>query len=118
MEGLQSWGKWFLALVGIGGLIVLASPTPVTAFFIRGGTPPAIKQNQGPPVIVPNQQGGGGGDPTPPPPTGGGETPPGDITPPTDPPQGTPEPASLVTALLGAGLTFGYAWRKRRKSAA
>ena len=88
----------------------------LTMFFIRGGTPPPPPpppkgNGQGPPG-----QGGnpppGGGDP-PPPPQGGGEPPPGG--PGEPPPTGTPEPSSLVIALLGASLTAGYRWRKRRK---
>lgn len=118
MEGWKSWRKRILVLIGSAGLIILASPAPGRAFFGRWGTAPPIQKNQGPPVIVPNQQGGGDGGSVPPPPVGGGETPPVDVTPPVDLPQGTPEPASLVTALIGAGLAFGYGWRKRRKNAA
>jgi hypothetical protein len=88
----------------------------MTMILGRWGTAPVIQPDQGPPITLPTQQ-GDTIDPTPPPPppppVGGGELPPGDIAPPPpDPPNGTPEPASLVSALLGAGLVFGYMRRK------
>ncbi len=89
-----------------------------TAFLIRIGNPPP-QPNEAPPVDPPEQNNtppDPPGDPPPDPPTGGGEEPP--IDPPfdiPDPPNETPEPASLVTALLGAGLTSLYAWRRRRR---
>ncbi|NBO92274.1 MAG: PEP-CTERM sorting domain-containing protein [Planctomycetia bacterium] len=46
-------------------------------------------------------------------------SPPPDERFPTDPPpqlQETPEPGTVVTALIGGGLTLIAAWRKRRKS--
>jgi hypothetical protein len=54
--------------------------------------------------------------PPPPPPTGGGQ-PPIDLPPPPPPPPPTqsPEPASLVTALLGVGLASLAAWRQHRR---
>ncbi len=51
--------------------------------------------------------------PVPEPPTGSNDPPIDPILEP--PPQGTPEPASLVTALLGAGLVSVFAWRRRRR---
>ena len=115
MEGWKNWIKCVLVLVGGAGLIIVASPSTVDAFFIRGAKPPPIKQNQGPPVVVPAQQ-SGGGSMIPPPPVGEGFAPPSFIDPPVEIAQATPEPTSLVTALLGAGVTFGYAWRRRRKN--
>jgi hypothetical protein len=115
MEGWKSWRKRILVLVGSAGLIILGSPTTVTAYWGRWGTQPAILRNQGPVVILPTQQSGGGTQM--PPAEGSGETGPTQTTPPTDPALGTPEPASLVTALIGAGLAFGYGWRQRRKNA-
>jgi hypothetical protein len=116
MEGWRSWRNGIVTLVGSLGLLIAASPAP--AFFIRGGTPPPVQQPAPPVVKTPNQSNGGGGtDTTPPGPTGDGETPPGSIA---EPPGGsvtsTPEPASLVSALIGAGLAASYAWRKRRKT--
>ncbi len=114
MEGLRSWRNGIVTL----GLLIAASPAP--GFFIRGGTPPPIQQAAPPVVKTPNQSGGGGGTNTVPPgPTGDGETPTGTVNdPPNGPVTSTPEPASLVSALVGAGLAAGYAWRKRRKATA
>jgi len=85
----------------------------VTMFFIRGGTPPSTPpSNPGsntPPPGQSNTPPGGNGEP--PPPGGQGDTPPSD---PGNPPTGTPEPASFVLALLGAGLAAGCGWRRRR----
>ena len=54
---------------------------------------------------------------SPSPPKAQGETPP--PPPPIDPPpHGTPEPASLVSALLGTGLMSLFALRRRRKNLA
>ena len=113
MEGLRNGRIGIVMLVGTIGLLLVGSPAP--AFFIRGGTPPAIHQNKGPLIITPVQQDGGGSNTLPPGPVADGETPPGGVDPPLNPPNGTPEPASLVTALIGAGLALGYGWRKRRK---
>jgi hypothetical protein len=86
----------------------------VTMFFIRGGTtpntPPPGGNGNPPPPGQNNQPPGGDGNP--PPPGGQGETPPGN---PGAPP-GTPEPASFVLALLGAGLATGCGWRQRRRA--
>jgi hypothetical protein len=94
-----------------------AVTTMTTMFLGRWGTPPPPPKGQGGPNTPPPNQGGGGGNtppPPPPPPGGGGQTPPGN--PPPDPPvTGTPEPASLLTALVGTGLVALGAWRKRRR---
>jgi len=114
MEGLRNWRNGIVMLVGSLGLLIAASAAP--AFFIRGGTPPAIQKTTGSGIQTPTQQSGGGGNTTPPGPVGDGETPVGTVGPPVDQAQGTPEPASLVSALVGAGLALGYGWRKRRKT--
>ena len=88
----------------------------ITGFLVWFGNPPP-QLNETPPVNPPDQNNTEPDPPPPPPPdppTGGGEEPP--IDPPFDPPppNETPEPASLVTALLGLGLTSIYAWRRKR----
>lgn len=112
MEGLRNWRNGLVLLVSSIGLLIAGSPAQ--AFFIRGGTPPAVQKTTTT-VKTPTQQ-NGGGTTVPPGPTGQGETPPGTIDPPIDTPSGAPEPASLVSAVIGAGLALGYAWRKRRQS--
>lgn len=91
-----------------------------TMILGRWGPPPPPPKGQGNPPGNPPPQNGGNTPPPPPPPppppTGGGETPP--IGPPFDPPpvQGTPEPTSLLSALMGVGLASLYTWRKRRRN--
>lgn len=93
------------------GLNRAAVETMATMFFIRGAPPP-------PTPTPPTPPGQGGGvtppPPPPPPPSGSGEPGPTD-PPPVDPPQGTPEPASLVIAMLGAGVTSWYGWKRRSR---
>jgi len=99
-------------------LVRCALESAMTAFFIRGGTPPKtppdVQPSQSPPAQEPHLP----PPPEPPPPTGQGEVPPIDppVMPP--PPNGTPEPASIVSALLGIGLTSWYTWRRRRRTRA
>jgi hypothetical protein len=99
-----------------------AVETALTMFFIRASpapvTPPPTFT---PPLIVtPPPQGPNTQPPPslPPPPPPNGPPPPTVIAPPPPHAQGdpkpTPEPASIVIALLGAGLAAGYGWRKRR----
>lgn len=61
-----------------------------------GNTPPPPPGNTPPPTTTPS------------PPTTSGGSGPGPVT-------GTPEPASVVTALIGAGLASVAAWRNRRR---
>jgi PEP-CTERM motif len=94
-----------------------ALETALTMFFIRSSPPPPPLPPLGPPP------------PVTPPPTIGPNTPPPLVPPPgpptaqgeppliiDPPPQTAPEPASIVIALVGAGLAAGYGWRKRRKA--
>jgi hypothetical protein len=71
----------------------------------------------------------GGNNPPPPPPGGGGGGPDNNPPPPDNPPppvttggpgtvNSSPEPASLVTAVVGAGLASFAAWRHRRRKRA
>ena len=81
----------------------LAAPSVGLAYF-----PPTIGI---PPVT-------GTGTPPDPftPPTTGGFGEPEEPEPPVGPSVQTPEPASIVTALTGAVLAFGYAARQRRRA--
>ena len=92
----------------------------ITMFFIKPPTlPPGGPQANSNDPTPPPPEGGGDPpppDPPPPPPEGSGEIPPND--PPPPPPSETPEPTSLVTALMGAGLASVVAWRRRRRSQA
>jgi hypothetical protein len=89
--------------------------TTLTMFFIRGGSPPPIGNTPGDTTTPPDQSGEPPPPPPPPPPPeGGGEVPPGDTGNP--PPQDSPEPASLVSALLGVGLASLSASRRLRKT--
>ena len=94
----------------------------MTAFFIRSTPPPPPPRppvrhsvplppqanGEGPPPFIP--------PPPPPPPQGAAEPPALTPPPPDDPgsPQGTPEPSSLVIALLGVGMIAGFGARHRR----
>ena len=70
--------------------------------------PPTGKGEDPPPPPTPDP-------PPPPPPTGQGEPPPTDPGTGPPPPSDAPEPSSLVSALLGAGIASWIGWRKRRK---
>jgi hypothetical protein len=88
----------------------------MTAIFISGFSPPP-----GNPPPPPNPPGVTPPPPPPPPPgppgpVGGGNPPP--ETNPGPPPSASPEPASMLTALLGAGLASLAAWRYRRRKQA
>jgi hypothetical protein len=91
--------------------------TTLTMFFIRSSPSPPTPPPPAPgPLVTPPIQGPNNPPPTDPPPgppTGQGD-PPQIIDP---PPQTAPEPASIVIALVGAGLAAGYGWRKRRNTA-
>ena len=76
----------------------------MTAIFISGFSPPPGNPPPPPPP------------PGPPGPVGGGNPPP--ETNPGPPPSASPEPASMLTALLGAGLASLAAWRYRRRKQA
>jgi len=108
MEGLRSWRNGIALLVGSIALLMAAAPAP--AFFIRGGTRPRFskipssrrpskrrRQHHHGPAARRQRR----------------NAPTGTAEPPTNPPQATPEPASLVSAVIGVGLALGYAWRKR-----
>jgi PEP-CTERM motif len=94
-----------------------ALETTLTMFFIRSSPPPPPPPAPPPPPpVTPPTQGPNSpppSDPPPGPPTAQGD-PPLIIDP---PPQTAPEPASIVIALVGAGLAAGYGWRKRRNAA-
>jgi hypothetical protein len=80
----------------------LVAPSVSLAYFPPTiGMPPPVTGQGLPPDPFKPPTSGGLGEPDPPPP------PPG-------PTVQTPEPASLVTALTGAGLAVGYGVRKRR----
>lgn len=102
-----------LALAGLAGLgLALGVPPPAGAFFGYFGAfvpqlgSPAVGNHTMPPF------------PTVPPPAP--ENPPpktiiSPVTPSTDPTT-APEPATLLTGVLGAGLVGVAAWRRRRKA--
>lgn len=74
--------------------------TAMTMFFIRSGTPPSTQPNDpGSQSTPPAQTNGNSGGSNPPGPTGSGEVGPSD---PGAPPASTPEPGSLLLALLAA----------------
>ena len=100
------------------GLTQSAVEAAVTMFFIKlPSAPPGplAAQSQGdPPPTGNGDDSSGSSSPPPPPADGSGEDQSND--PGTPPPlSDAPEPASLVTALLGVGLMSVIAWRRRRK---
>ena len=117
MDGLRRWKTRVWVLLA-AGLLLLTGATNANAFFITwGSTPlgplPAVAE-----TVPPDPSGGGDPGtppPPPPPPDGQGETP--TVDPPPPPPNETPEPTSMVTALLGVGLASFVAWRRRGKIA-
>ncbi len=114
LDGKSTWSEFREDLVRC------VVETTVTAFLIRTANPPAPPQGSGDPQPTPPGQNNTPPDPPPPPPppdppSGSGDP----IDPPFDPPpppSETPEPASIITALMGVGLTSIYAWRRRQQS--
>jgi hypothetical protein len=96
-----------LAMTMIGGHVTVPSTPP---------PPPVTSGSQPPPPPPPDT----GGTPTPPPPpptTTGGPTP--TPPPPTTqgghPPSSAPEPATIITGLVGLGLASAAGWYQRRR---
>lgn len=86
-----------------GNEVTPPSPGPTTP--PTGSTPPPVGSTPPPITTTP--------PPPPPPPPPGGGTPP----PPETPPASQPEPATLISGLVGAGLVSVYGVYRRRRAA-